>query len=98
MQQSFSRFNLVPARFVVEGGFCEVDKTVITLSAVRSFSVCPVCGTVFRRVHSCYQGRVTDLPLSDLPRSAHYDCSPFSLRRTLRPVRSSARADPQFGG
>jgi transposase len=63
-QQSLRRSSLVPFGFAVENAFCEADKTVITVRAVRSFGLCPSCGTVSRRVHSRYSRRVTDLPLS----------------------------------
>jgi transposase len=64
MQRALRRSSLVPSGFVVESAFCDVDKTVITVRPVRNFSVCPSCGTVSRRVHSRYQRRVTDLPIS----------------------------------
>lgn len=64
MQQALHRSSLVPSGFVVESAFCDADRTAITVRPVRNFSVCPSCGTVSRRVHSRYQRRVTDLPLS----------------------------------
>ncbi len=64
MQQSLSRSSLVPSGFVVESAFWEVDKTTITVRSSRSFSLCPSCATVCRRVHSHYRRRATDLPLS----------------------------------
>jgi transposase len=64
MQQSLRRSSLVPTGFVVESAFCEADRTIITVRCSRSFGLCPSCGAVSRRVHSHYQRRVTDLPLS----------------------------------
>jgi hypothetical protein len=37
------------------------------LRAYRSFSVCPVCGTASRRVHSRYLRKLADLPWEKLP-------------------------------
>jgi transposase IS204/IS1001/IS1096/IS1165 family protein len=64
MQQALRRASLVPAGFVVESAFCQVDRTVITVRPSRSFGPCPSCGTISRRVHSYYRRCVTDLPLS----------------------------------
>jgi transposase len=64
MQQALCRASLVPAGFVVESAFYQADKAVITVRSSRSFGLCPSCETVSRRVHSRYQRRVTDLPLS----------------------------------
>ena len=63
MQQSLRRSSLVPTGFVVESGFCEADRTIITVRSSRGFGLCPSCGAASRRVHSHYQRRVTDLPL-----------------------------------
>jgi transposase len=64
MQQALRRASLVPTGFVVESAFCEADKIAIAVYAVRGFGLCPLCGTVSRRVHSRYRRRVTDLPSS----------------------------------
>ena len=64
MQQALRRSSLVPAGFVVESAFCDTDRTVITVRPSQSFSLCPSCGTVSRRIHSHYRRRVRDLPLS----------------------------------
>jgi transposase len=64
MQQALRRSNLVPAGFVVESAFCDIETTVITVRPSQSFGSCPSCGTVSRRVHSHYRRRVRDLPLS----------------------------------
>lgn len=64
MQQSLGRSSLVPTGFVVESALCEADRTIMTVRSSRSFGLCPSCGAVSRRVHSHYQRRVTDLPLS----------------------------------
>jgi transposase len=64
MQQALRRSSLVPAGFVVESAFCNVDRTIITVRPSQSFDLCPSCGTVSRRVHSHYRRRVRDLPLS----------------------------------
>jgi len=64
MQHPLHRSSFVPSGFVVESAFCDVEKTVITVRPSRNFSLCPSCGTVSRRVHSRYQRRVTDLPIS----------------------------------
>jgi len=64
MQQALRRSSLVPTGFVVESAFCQADSTVITVRSLTSFGLCPLCGTVSRRVHSHYRRRVTDLPLS----------------------------------
>jgi transposase len=64
MQQALRRSSLVPSGFVVESAFCDVDKTVITVRSVQDFSACPSCGTVSRRIHSRYERRATDLPMS----------------------------------
>ncbi|WP_375049786.1 transposase family protein [Bradyrhizobium sp. 8-10B] len=37
---------------------------LIEIRASGSVGLCPLCGTVSRRVHSRYRRRVTDLPLS----------------------------------
>ncbi|MCD9910075.1 transposase family protein, partial [Bradyrhizobium japonicum] len=64
MQQALHRFSLVPRGFVVESAYYEGDKAVIEIRASGSVGLCPLCGTVSRRVHSRYRRRVTDLPLS----------------------------------
>lgn len=64
MQQRLHRSSLVPRGFVVESACYEGDKAVITVRASGSVGLCPSCGTVSRRIHSRYQRRVTDLPLS----------------------------------
>ena len=64
MQQALRRSSLVPSGFVVESAFYEADRILITVRAVRSFSLCPACGTVSRRVHGHYRRRVADLPLA----------------------------------
>lgn len=64
MQQALHRSSLVPRGFVVESAYYEGDKAVIVVRASGSVGLCPSCGTVSRRVHSRYQRRVTDLPLS----------------------------------
>ena len=64
MQQALHRSSLVPRGFVVESAYYEGDKTVIEIRASGSVGLCPLCGTVSRRVHSRYRRRVTDLPLS----------------------------------
>jgi transposase len=64
MQQALHRSSLVPRGFVVESAYYEGDKAVIEILASGSVGLCPLCGTVSRRVHSRYRRRVTDLPLS----------------------------------
>ncbi|MFK4529378.1 transposase [Bradyrhizobium japonicum] len=64
MQQALHRSSLVPRGFVVESAYYEGDKAVIEIRASGSVGLCPLCGTVSRRVHSRYRRRVTDLPLS----------------------------------
>src|SRR6201996_7785390 len=64
MQQALHRSSLVPRGFVVESAYYEGDKTVIKIRASGTVGLCPLCGTVSRRVHSRYRRRVTDLPLS----------------------------------
>jgi transposase len=64
MQQALQRSSLVPRGFVVESAYYEGDKAVIAVRASASVGLCPSCGTVSRRIHSRYQRRVTDLPLS----------------------------------
>ena len=64
MQQALRRSSLVPAGFVVESAFCDIETTVITVRPSQSFGLCPSCGAVSRRVHSHYRRRVRDLPLS----------------------------------
>ena len=49
MQQALRRSSLVPTGFVVESAFYEADRILITVRAVRGFSLCPACGTVSRR-------------------------------------------------
>ena len=57
MQQALRRSSLVPTGFVVESAFYEADRAIITVRPIRSFGVCPSCGTVSRRVHSHYRRR-----------------------------------------
>jgi transposase len=64
MQQALHRSSLVPRGFVVESAYYEGDMAVIEIRASGSVGLCPLCGTVSRRVHSRYRRRVTDLPLS----------------------------------
>ena len=64
MQQALHRSSLVPRGFLVESACYEGDKAVITVRASGTDGLCPSCGTVSRRIHSRYQRRVTDLPLS----------------------------------
>jgi zinc-finger of transposase IS204/IS1001/IS1096/IS1165 len=64
MQQALHRSSLVPRGFVVESAYYEGDKAAIAVRACGSVGLCPLCGTVSRRVHSRYRRRVTDLPLS----------------------------------
>jgi hypothetical protein len=42
MQQSLRRSSLVATGFVVESGFCEADRTIITVRSSRSFGLCLV--------------------------------------------------------
>src|SRR6202007_3187454 len=64
MQQALHRSRLVPRGFVVESACYEDDKAVITVRASGSVGLCPLCGTISRRIHRRYRRRVTDLPLS----------------------------------
>ena len=52
MQQALHRSSLVPRGFVVEGAYSEGDKAVIEVRAPGSVGLCPLCGTVPRRVPS----------------------------------------------
>jgi transposase len=64
MHQSLRSFSLVPSGFVVVSAICDATKTTITIRASKDSAVCPSCDTISRRVHSRYQRRVGDLPLS----------------------------------
>jgi hypothetical protein len=52
MQQVLHRSSLVPRGFVVESAYYEGDKAVITVRTSENVGLCPLCGTVSRRVHS----------------------------------------------
>src|SRR3984893_13512009 len=64
MQQALQRSSLVPSGFVVESAYYQGNKAIIAVRASGSVGLCPLCGTVARRVHSRYRRRVTDFPLS----------------------------------
>jgi transposase len=64
MQQALHRSSLVPRGFVVESAYHEGDKAIVVVRASGSVGLCPLCGTISRRVHSRYRRCVTDLPLS----------------------------------
>jgi hypothetical protein len=64
MHQSLRSFSLVPSGFVVVSAICDATNTTITIRASKDSAVCPSCDTISRRVHSRYQRRVGDLPLS----------------------------------
>src|ERR1700727_456914 len=64
MPQALQRSSLVPRGFVVESAYDEGDKAIIAVRASGSVGLCPLCGTVSRRVHSRYRRHVADLPLS----------------------------------
>ena len=69
MPQLLRPYSLVPSGFVVESAIHDADTTKITVRGSKDFGTCPSCGTISRRVHSRYQRRVSDLPLSG--RSVH---------------------------
>lgn len=62
MQQALHRSSLGARGFVVESSYYEGDEAVIAVRASGSVSLCPLCGTVSRLVHSRYRRR--DLPLA----------------------------------
>jgi transposase len=62
--QSLRSSSLVPSGFVVESAIHDANTTTITVRSPKDFGICPSCNTVSRRVHSRYQRRVGDLPLS----------------------------------
>ena len=64
MHQSLRPYSLVPSGFVVESAIHDADMTTITVRGSKDSWTCPSCGTISRRVHSRYQRRVSDLPLS----------------------------------
>jgi transposase len=58
------------------------------LRASRSFSVCPICGTASRRIHSRYMRKLGDLPWEKLPvlillSARRFFCVEASCRRTI---------------
>jgi transposase len=64
MHQSLRPYSLVPSGFVVESAIHDADTTRITVRGSKDSGICPSCGTISGRVHSRYQRRVSDLPLS----------------------------------
>jgi hypothetical protein len=64
MNQALRSYSLVPSGFVVVTAVHDTAMTTITVRSSKDFGVCPSCGTVSRRVHSRYQRRACDLPLS----------------------------------
>src|SRR5271156_5681310 len=64
MHQSLRPYSLVPSGFVVESAIHDADTTRITVRGSKDSGICPCCGTISGRVHSRYQRRVSDLPLS----------------------------------
>jgi transposase len=64
------------------------DLIQMLLRASRSFSVCPVCGTASRRVHSRYLRKLADLPWEKLPvvillQVRKFFCVEASCRRSI---------------
>lgn len=64
MHQPLRSYSLVPDGFVVVTAVHDTAMTTITVRSSKDSGVCPSCGTVSGRVHSRYQRRVCDLPLS----------------------------------
>src|SRR6266550_3747008 len=64
MQRALRPSALVPRGFGVESAICDGATTVITVRPTSNTSRCPGCGARFRRIHSRYQRRLTDLPLA----------------------------------
>ena len=64
MHQSLRPYSLVPGGFVVESAIHDANTTMVTVRGSKDSGTCPSCGTISRRVHSRYQRRVVDLPLS----------------------------------
>ncbi len=67
MQQAVRASALVPRGFVVNHTTNDDGSTVITVRPASKASACPGCGTRSDRVHSRYQRRLADLPISGHP-------------------------------
>jgi transposase len=64
MHQALRPSCLVPPGFIVEAVVSDSVRTIMTVRSSGTFSLCPSCGAVSRRIHSRYRRRLTDLPLS----------------------------------
>ncbi len=62
--KGFRCTSLVPAGFVVENVDTSGTLTTMVVRAMSRTSACPACGAPSSRVHSRYQRRLTDLPVS----------------------------------
>lgn len=58
---------MVPSGFVVEGVSNDFGGPVLKVRASSETSRCPGCGAASARIHSRYQRRLTDLPISNKP-------------------------------
>jgi transposase len=59
--------SLVPTGFIVEGVSNDFGGPVLKVRAASETSRCPGCGAASARIHSRYQRRLTDLPISNKP-------------------------------
>jgi transposase len=64
MDQTFDRRQLVPPGFSVLSSEITASGVKIAVAPVRSFGICPCCGSHSERIQSRYQRHVTDLPIS----------------------------------
>jgi transposase len=55
---------LVPPGFSVDCAFGKDESSIVTIRSRAASCACPGCGTVSGRVHSRYQRRLADLPMS----------------------------------
>ena len=67
MRHALQASSLVPNGFVVEGVSSELSGLVLKVQAASETSRCPGCGAASARIHSRYQRRLTDLPISNKP-------------------------------
>jgi transposase len=56
-----------PAEVEVERLLAKPDHIVLTLRAIRRTAACPGCAQPSRRIHSCYERRLADLPWNGVP-------------------------------
>ena len=70
------------------------DRMCLIATAIRRTTACPLCHRRSRRVHSCYQRHVTDLPIGGVPLTLHLHVRRFRCVNPRCPRRIFAERLP----